>query len=40
MIKGSHKIRIPNPHMDDIRLGLLREILDQAGTSSERWDKA
>jgi predicted RNA binding protein YcfA (HicA-like mRNA interferase family) len=40
MIKGSQKIRIPNPHMGDISLGLVKEILRQAGISPEDWDKA
>jgi len=39
MIKGRQKIRIPNPHMSDIGVGLLREILRQAGISPEDWDK-
>ena len=40
MVKGRQKIRIPNPHMNDIGVGLLREILRQAGIPSEEWDKA
>jgi predicted RNA binding protein YcfA (HicA-like mRNA interferase family) len=39
MIKGSHKIRIPNPHAGDIDVSLLKEILRQAGISTEEWDK-
>ena len=39
MVKGRQKIRIPNPHMNDIGVSLLREILRQAGISSEEWDK-
>jgi hypothetical protein len=40
MIKGSQKIRIPNPHIGDISLSLVKEILPQAGLSSQDWDKA
>jgi len=38
MIKGSQKIRIPNPHMGNISLSLIKEILRQAGISSQEWD--
>jgi predicted RNA binding protein YcfA (HicA-like mRNA interferase family) len=40
MIKGTQKIRIPNPHISNIGVGLAREILRQAGISSQDWDKA
>lgn len=40
MIRGSQKIRIPNPHAGDIDISLLKEILRQAGISSQEWDKA
>ncbi|MEK6692480.1 MAG: type II toxin-antitoxin system HicA family toxin [Nitrospirota bacterium] len=41
MIKGQKKIRIPNPHgSGDIHIGLVKEILRQAGISSDEWDKA
>jgi predicted RNA binding protein YcfA (HicA-like mRNA interferase family) len=41
MIKGRNKIRIPNPHgTGDIHVGLVKEILRQAGISGEEWDNA
>ena len=40
MIEGSHKIRIPNPHIGDIDVGLLKEIFRQAGISPEEWEEA
>ncbi len=40
MVKSKQEIRIPNPHMDDIGVSLLREILRQAGISSNDWDEA
>ena len=40
MVKGSQKIRIPNPHMNDIGVSLLKEILRQAGISSNDWDQS
>jgi len=38
MIKGSQKIRIPNPHISDIGVSLVKEILRQAGISTQDWD--
>lgn len=39
MIKGELKIRIPNPHKNkDISVGLVKEILRQAGISNDEWD--
>jgi len=38
MIKGSQKIRIPNPHAGDISANLVKEILRQANISSQEWE--
>jgi predicted RNA binding protein YcfA (HicA-like mRNA interferase family) len=38
MIKGSQKIRVPNPHVSDISASLVKEILRQAGISSQEWN--
>ena len=35
---GEHKVRIPNPHRGDISIGLLSEVLRQAGISREEWE--
>lgn len=41
MVKGRHKIRIPNPHgTKDIHQSLLKEILRQAGINEGDWNKA
>lgn len=41
MVKAQKKIRIPNPHgSKDIHIGLVNEILKQAGISQEEWDNA
>jgi predicted RNA binding protein YcfA (HicA-like mRNA interferase family) len=40
MTKGGQKIRIPNPHIGDIGVSLIKEILRQSGISHEEWDKA
>jgi predicted RNA binding protein YcfA (HicA-like mRNA interferase family) len=40
MKKGNLKVRIPNPHQSDISVGLVKEILRQAGISGDDWDKA
>ena len=37
MVKGALKVRVPNPHGDDIGVALLREILRQAGLSDDEW---
>jgi predicted RNA binding protein YcfA (HicA-like mRNA interferase family) len=40
MVKNvSLKIRIPNPHGQDISSGLLTCILRQAGISTKEWNK-
>jgi len=39
MARGRQKIRIPNPHIGDIGVSLLKEIIRQADISSEEWDK-
>ncbi|MEW5933936.1 MAG: type II toxin-antitoxin system HicA family toxin [Bacillota bacterium] len=39
MRKGSLKVRVPNPHHSgEVSVGLLREILRQAGVTPEEWD--
>jgi predicted RNA binding protein YcfA (HicA-like mRNA interferase family) len=40
MTKERQKIRIPNPHTGDISVSLLREILRQAGISSQEWERS
>jgi predicted RNA binding protein YcfA (HicA-like mRNA interferase family) len=41
MAKGRQKLRIPNPHgKGDIGVGLLMEILRQAGINDEEWNRA
>jgi predicted RNA binding protein YcfA (HicA-like mRNA interferase family) len=37
MAKGNLKVRILNPHRDDISKSLVAEILRQAGISKEEW---
>lgn len=39
MVKGTHKLHIPNPHEGDISKHLLSQILRQAGISSKEWNK-
>jgi predicted RNA binding protein YcfA (HicA-like mRNA interferase family) len=39
MAKGNLKIRIPNPHGNDISDSLLKEILRQAGIPREDFDQ-
>lgn len=37
MARGNLLVRIPNPHGSDIGVGLLKEVLQQAGISKEEW---
>ncbi|MBI3303917.1 MAG: type II toxin-antitoxin system HicA family toxin [Deltaproteobacteria bacterium] len=38
MVKGSLRVRIPNPHREDIGKNLLREILREAGIEISEWE--
>ena len=41
MVRGEKKIRIPNPHgSGDVHIGLVKEILRQAGISESEWGEA
>jgi len=40
MVKGTLKVRIPNPHQGDISKPLVAEILRQAGSTAQEWDDA
>ena len=40
MVRGTLKVRIPNPHRKDISTHLLAEILRQAGISYDQWNAA
>ena len=40
MVRGALKLRIPNPHRQDISKHLLAEILRQAGISVHEWNAA
>jgi len=39
MKKGSLKVHIPSKHKGDISMGLVREILRQAGIDRKEWGK-
>ena len=39
MVKGTLKLRIPNPHEADIAGDLLARILRQAGISRSEWER-
>jgi len=38
MVGGSVRVRIPNPHREDIGRNLLREILREAGIERPEWE--
>jgi len=37
MLRGEHRLIIPNPHRHEISVDLLRRILKQAEVSREEW---
>jgi predicted RNA binding protein YcfA (HicA-like mRNA interferase family) len=39
MVKGGLRVRIPNPHREDIGNNLLREILREAGIEISAWEE-
>ena len=39
MLKGSLRLRVPNPHHGDIGLELLTRILKQAGIDRATWEQ-
>ncbi len=40
MKRGKQKVRIPNPHGEDLDISLLHDILRQAGITDEEWIEA
>lgn len=38
MVRGSLRVRLPNPHRGDIDRSLLARLLVQAGVSREDWE--
>lgn len=38
MVRGTTKVRVPNPHQGDVSLDLLSRLLRQAGISREEWE--
>ena len=39
MVKGGLRVRIPNPHQEDIGKNLLGEILREAGIEISAWEE-
>jgi len=39
MIKGQHKIIIPNPHRGGIGVVLIKKIIRQLGLTNEQWNE-
>lgn len=39
MLKGDLTLTIPNPHLKDIGIEVLKRILRQAGISRKEWEK-
>jgi len=40
MIRGAHRLPIPNPHTGDIGVPLLKRILREAEISEAEWESA
>ena len=40
LVRGSHRLPVPNPHEGKIGVDLLSRILRLAGVSREEWDLA
>lgn len=38
MVRGTVKLRVPNPHQSDVSRPLLGRILNEAGISREDWE--
>lgn len=40
MVKGTLRVRVPNPHGQSVSVGLIRKIIKQAGITQEQWERA
>ena len=40
MVRGTQKVKLPNPHRGDINVSLLSLILRNAGISHDEWSTA
>jgi len=40
MIRGEHRVPIPNPHGGEIAVPLLKRILREAGITETEWNRA
>ncbi len=40
MSRGTHKVRIPNPHRGDISAGRVADLLSRAGINRDDWHGA
>ena len=39
MVRGSVRLRVPNPHQGDVSRDLLSRLLKQAGISKDEWER-
>jgi predicted RNA binding protein YcfA (HicA-like mRNA interferase family) len=39
MVRGTLRVRIPNPHRGDIRRELLSKLLQEAGVTRSEWEE-
>lgn len=40
MVRGINRVKLPNPHKQEININLLSEILREGGISREEWFSA
>ena len=39
MVRGTHKVPVPNPHRGGIGPGLLAKVLREAGVTRAQWER-
>ena len=40
LLRGDHRLILPNPHRGDISVDLLKRLLDEGDVTREEWDAA
>ena len=40
MLRGTHRLILPNPHRSDIGVSLLQRLLKQARVTPEEWEQS
>ena len=40
LVRGDHRLILPNPHGSDIGIDLLARLLDEAGVTRQEWQES